>query len=688
MNAGRLTYLVLLSALSASGLSADPRADAVRQARAGDFARAIPALEALANAGDTAAAADLVAVLTWADRPAAALALWSALPADQRPAWLQADVAHALAQLGGGLGARELAPEDPALAAAGAASLTRLATVTGEDPAQRFAAADRALRELDRQLATERARPAPDAGLIRRLSLDRWIALHARSRMTEIVAELDRWPEPLPALPPYALGVAADALLYLEQPDRARQIYRLAVASVADDPALNLGLFYAYIECEDFAAAYALIDRLDRAQPEGVRYADERSPRDNPDKLGLVVAAAQARQYGDQLAEAWTRLRRLRDRAPGNTYLRRVTASLMAARGWPRAALAELRQVETLEPGAPDTRIARADLQLALRDYSAAGPEIAALGELRPENKSVQRLQRDWHQHEQPEFYARAETSRGASPDLKGRSWSAQAEVWTPPLDAWRIYATAARAAADIPEGEVKASRLAAGLEWRAPAWELLATTGRGDSVRNDTLAALRANWEPTDQWTATAVAEHGSADTPLRALHYGIRADSLDFSTAYSPDESRQLSAGARLVEFTSGNHQDTLSAGWRERLLSRPGLQVDLRADFSRQRNSQAGEPYYSPRRMTDAGASLAAHHVIHRRYARVLAQRLVLAAGLRDEADFGSGATWSARYELRRDFSETLSLVVAGETGDSRYDGLRERFTRWEFTIHGRF
>jgi len=79
---------------------------------------------------------------------------------------------------------------------------------------------------------------------------------------------------------------------------------------------------------------------------------------------------------------------------------------------------------------------------------------------------------------------------------------------------------------------------------------------------------------------------------------------------------------------------------------------------------------------------------HHVIHRRYAWILAQRIVLATGVRDEADFGSGATWSARYELRREFSATLSLVAAYETGDSRYDGLRERFTRWELTIHGRF
>jgi biofilm PGA synthesis protein PgaA len=691
LNAGRLFLLLLLAAaLAAVSGRADPRADAVQQARAGNFAHAIPALEQLSAVGDRDATADLVAVYGWAGRPADALAAWSSLPVDQRPGWVKGDVARALTELGGGLGAQAIyGTADPGINAGAAASLARLTTVETKDPAQRFAAADRALAALDQALSTARAQPQPDAGLIRRLTFDRWIALRARVRMKEIVEEFSRWPEPPTALPPYALSPVADALLYLERPEEARELYREARRREPYDVELAFGLFYAEVECEDFAAAYALIDALDAQQPTTFKYNSEGTPRDNPDKLGFSVAAAQVRYYADEVAAAWPRIEKLALAAPGNTYVRREAAGIMAGRGWPRRALTELARVEALEPDVLATRLARTDLLFAMRQYAEAEPEIAALGATYPENKAVQRLTRSWELFHIPEFYASYEHETGGGPDIAGGSWRATAEVWTPPLAYnWRLMAGYTAAAATIPEGDISMNVPFVGLEWSHGAVDFLAQAGRLDSVEDSTHLRLRARWQASDTWSTEVSAAANTPEFPLRALYYQITGDTLAASVAWAPHESRRLSLGGQATDFSSGNRRAEVSAGWRERIYERPHFDLDLVADTSLQTNSQAGEPYYAPARSWDYGAGLEAAHVISRRYRTAWVHQAGVHVGQRTERGFNTGGIWSARYELRRDFSDALSLSARLTTGSSRYDGVAERYTRWEVMIHGRF
>ncbi|AOS43630.1 Poly-beta-1,6-N-acetyl-D-glucosamine export protein precursor [Lacunisphaera limnophila] len=683
-------HLLLLFPLALGLVRADPRTDAVQLARVGDFGRALPVLEQLAAGGDATAQADLVAVYTWAGRPADALAAWSALPPDARPGWVQTDVARALADLGGGLGARAVAGAgDPALDAAAGASLTRLTTVGDRDPAQRFATADRALADLGRQLVAARARPEPDGGIIRRLTLDRWVALRARVRMAEIAAEFSRWPEPATALPPYALAAVGDALLYLEKPEQARELYREARRRDPDNLELAQSLFYAEVECEDFAAAYALVDALDAAQPAGFTYTTEAAPRDNPDKLGLAVTAALARYYADELASAWRRIEPLARAAPGNGYVRRESAAVMAARGWPRRALTELARVETLDPGETATHLARTELLFATRQYAATDDAITALGAAYPENKAVQRLLRNRELLGRPEFYLSYEHENGGGPDLSGGSWGAQAELWAPPLaHEWRLMAGYTAAQAAIPEGEVDLAVPVAGLEWRRGFVDLLAQAGRLESTRDSTHARLRGRWQATDTWSAEVTAAAHTPDLPLRALHYGLTADSLAASLGWAPHESRRLTVGGQATRFSSGNRRTEGSATWRERLYERPHLDLDLLLDASVQTNSRSGEPYYAPARAWDGGVGLEANHVIHRRYRTAWVQEASLHLGRRAERGFGAGTGWSAGYGLRRDFSDALAGHVTITTGSARYDGANERFTRWELSLHGRF
>src|SRR5262249_5483931 len=118
----------------------------------------------------------------------------------------------------------------------------------------RFAEIDRAL--ADSADAASRALDPASAltAAERQLVFDRISALRERYRMRDAVALYETMaarPEPVPG---YVKSAAASAYLYLEQPEKARDLYRAALGADASSLEARLGLFYALAESEDHAA--------------------------------------------------------------------------------------------------------------------------------------------------------------------------------------------------------------------------------------------------------------------------------------------------------------------------------------------------------------------------------------------------------------------------------------------------
>jgi hypothetical protein len=91
------------------------------------------------------------------------------------------------------------------------------AEVRASDTARRFDGTDRALADLDALLARLAADPTADPALVRRVRIDRLVALRDRYRMRELLAEA----ADLAPLPAFAEQARADALLYEQQPEAA-----------------------------------------------------------------------------------------------------------------------------------------------------------------------------------------------------------------------------------------------------------------------------------------------------------------------------------------------------------------------------------------------------------------------------------------------------------------------------------
>ena len=219
------------------------------------------------------------------------------------------EAAGILASVNAPFGAAALAGATPAIAAHQAAAMVRHGEMDPGDPARRFDGTDAALARIDTLLG---GLPPAETALRRRLRLDRLVALRNRARMEEAKAEGDALRADAP-LPPYAEVAYADALLYLRQPDAARDAYRRILAQTPADVEARYGLFYALLELEDFSAAFAVIDGLVSGEPESRSYRDDPTQYANPERASAELAAAVARFWGNQTGDAWARLARLVD---------------------------------------------------------------------------------------------------------------------------------------------------------------------------------------------------------------------------------------------------------------------------------------------------------------------------------------------------------------------------------------
>jgi biofilm PGA synthesis protein PgaA len=169
----------------------------------------------------------------------------------------------------------------------------------------------------------------------------------------------------------------------------------------------------------------------------------------------------------------------------------------------------------------------------------------------------------------------------------------------TSPLinDQWRLFAGYAYANAHPPEGFVDRDRAVAGLSLSQPDW-----SGEA-SVHQDfgTLARLGAggsvSWTPNDHVSLSASGDYISIETPLRALLYGITANSVGASASYSWNESRRFSLTGTWMPFTDGNQRFAAGAQFQQRLVSLPHFDLTGLAEIYASNNSRRNAPYYNP-------------------------------------------------------------------------------------------
>jgi biofilm PGA synthesis protein PgaA len=490
-------------------------------------------------------------------------------------------------------------------------------------------------------------------------------------------------------VPDYIREALADSLLATRHPEQSREIYQQLAEKNPRNYQANLGLFYSFIEEEDFAEAYQLIDSLAAHEPKFRTFWDSKTKYPNERFLDLQVTSILARFYGDQLDEAWERIDTLAINAPKNNWLLEIRGQVSRAREWPRQALYDYHLATLLAPESFDASVGKAASLIQLHRYREARTLLEIEERLHPQEYGTKELAKQWRFSRKPTYWSDVVYSNSSGPELDGDGMLATAEVISSPIDdVWRLSAGYRYAWSEIIEGEETFQRSNLGIEYNRANWDILGYLTYNDSTLREVGGKLKLIWQPDDFWNLSLSGERFAESTPLRALYHGIRADSFSASAGYRSSEMRDMSATVTSSTFTDGNDRVEGGARFRQRFLDIPHLDIDGRVDLYASANSKTRVPYFNPEYDFSLEGSVHVDHVYHRHYDHVLAHQLDVGYGFYDQKGYSSRWIGHIRYEHRYRFSPWLEMLAGVEFGQNVYDGHAEPYRLARFMINGKF
>jgi biofilm PGA synthesis protein PgaA len=636
-------------------------------------------------AGDTALAAG--------DNFTALRAYAQALQLSGNDAGIAAVVRRILVDLNAPYAAAAYGPQpDLSIAADQAAEMVNWgADIVPPDPKKKFEQTDAAITKLDGLIQEALKQSPPERELVLRLKRDRVVALRNRERCTEAEEEVSAMRTAGDKLPSYVRTAEADCLLALRQPQEAARAYQDVLATDPADKAASQGLFYAYIEQENFNAAFAVADQALLEQAPVIRRAGSQRPIANWDWLDAELNSSLVRDYAGMSAKAWKRILPLAEGAPALAYLRSSQGSVAASLGWTRLADEEVHIALTLEPHDLGTQTAVAGSALRLNQFGYAEQQAAELSALFPQNSGVARLQRDVDAARAPLF--RLETGgssqSGNAVDAPGSGYAITARLYSSLLmDRWRVFAAYEYLREQPIEGVVRRIRYGVGADARwsdfsleAIAWDNTGTLSRGGGT-------LAASWEANDHLSFSANAELYSIDTPLRATFYGITASGGGARTNYAWSDLMSISGGITALTFTDGNHRLQGTVFFQRRFLDRTRLSAIVQPELYLSRNTINNAPYFNPPHDATLGASVRVEQVLWRRYEHSLSQEVRGGASAYWQADFPVNWVGDVNYEQVLRFDPKWDLRYGGGVGRRVYDGRSVRNLVGSITLETRF
>jgi len=590
---------------------------------------------------------------------------------------------RSLAEIGAPQLATALADRNPGILSADerealAADLTAqqirwgtIATDTGRG-LPRFDGIDRAIADSDAAGARALDPAVKLTTNEHRLALDRISALQVRFRMYDTVALYEAMAARPGAMPAYTQAAAASAYLTLEQPEKARDLYRAALVTDPDNPGSQLGLFYALAESEDHDAALAQLERVVAATPPLIDQWSRLTIRENPVYARVLAARAMAPLFANRPGEAAQRLQILSGHAPYNMQIRTDYASALRARGWPRAAEEELRWVIAVDPGNSGALGERAGALLEMQDYRNAESSLLLAQSVAAEDGRVKRAARLYEVHGLRELIVDGNFGRSSGGPTGTRDYAVDTHLYSRPLDYnYRVFAHAFSAEARFPGGTGRRNRVGGGLEYRSPLITASAELSH-DLSGNDNGAAAALAYTPNDRWTFSGIVDSSSNETPLQASLAGINARLVSAEAVWQAHESRSAALYYAHMDFSDNNRRDITRARWTERVIAGPVYSLEVTGALYASGNSQAGAPYFNPSRDFSPTLELANEWLQWRRYTRSFRHRVVLTAGNYWQQGFGTGPVYGARYEQEWAADDRLTLRYGIGRSLHPYDG----------------
>ncbi|MDZ7789682.1 MAG: poly-beta-1,6 N-acetyl-D-glucosamine export porin PgaA [Xanthomonadales bacterium] len=523
--------------------------------------------------------------------------------------------------------------------------------------------------------------PRADSSDVRRSRFDRVVALRTRESMEAAVTAWEKLLADGHEPPVYVTVAAADAFLYLREPERAEALYRQVLFDRPDRIDTKQSLFWALLEQEDFDAAFESIDGL-------VEHPDvapgSRQHRD------ARITAAMGRGYANRLEDAMQRFESIVADHPESAAATRSLANIYRWRGWSRRALELLEPLLEANPESTDNRLLHAALLRDLGRYEEAGSILGKLNEERPEDRHVQRDYANWKTRDRWALWTHGEygESDGVR-EFGSRDQGLRMRLSAPWIGNYlQPYLRSEYSDATFPEGEADYDRVGIGFDYRRSGHRINLEYHRNRLGEEE--AGFSAAWDLRldDHWSLATRYESFSTDVPLRARGQGLDGWKAEAAVRWQAHESMGLRLGISRLAISDGNERDSVLASMKHRLHVSAHHTTDGTLDFYAARASQTGGPYYNPEE--DASLAYVVQHdwLTWRRYEHSFTQRFVAGGGAYWQKHHGIHAIGLARYEHLWQLSQHWFFHYGVGVASRVYDGDRESRVDGQVWLRGVF
>ncbi|WP_242489904.1 poly-beta-1,6 N-acetyl-D-glucosamine export porin PgaA [Noviherbaspirillum cavernae] len=512
---------------------------------------------------------------------------------------------------------------------------------------------------------------------------DRLVALRDRVRMRDAVELYQHLCAAGVTVPAYAKAAAADAYLYLEQPEIARDLYREAIDEVRQGGGENvrawqIALFYAYGEAEQHDEAQAVADGLHRdtspMMNKGMRGIEE----PNPAYSQTALLSAQARLYAGRLDQAEQRLAELRALAPHNSSIRSSWASLQSSREKPRAALEEFTLLRIDDPKSVDVAVGQGESLLTLNQFAEARAVLAPLLESSPESKAVQNFADRVDRHDR--LLLQIDTTLGRGGSVAGAESVFDSRLYSAPLkdslgEPYRVFAHVSRSQGHTDGSSLARTRIGAGIDYRARDISVEAEVNQAITAPDANGIALALSWSLSDAWRTSVFVDTNLNDLAAAAFRNGVTGKAIGASVTWIDNESRSAGASVSRTQFSDENVREGVRIWWNERWVSGPVFKLDSSVGLYTSTNSLSDRVYFSPKRDKEASVAVTGEWLTWRRYQRSFTQRLTYTFGRYWQEGFENDAVGDLRYEHAWRDDHGIALRYGMGYGFHPYDGNRE-------------
>ncbi len=561
---------------------------------------------------------------------------------------------------------------------------------TPEKESERFAETDLTLKRLDNEQRFIYATGGQtNQNLINHLRFDRISALRNRSKMRQILVEYQQLLKDKVDIPCYVLIPIGDAYLYLEQPEKSRDIYLETLKKCPNNFNARMSLFYAYIETEEWGKAFKTIDGLNAEQVEWRHSKSRKKVGENPRKLQTEMTATMARAYADRPDLAQERLEEMLNIAPANTNIRQALGTIYLWRGWPRKALEEYDITLAHEPEFIDAWISRTNALFDLARYPEVDKQIQSLAKRYPENKGVQKLQRDWDLYNRHALKIETSFTPGGTTQFGEDEWTVNTWLYSAPLKyRYKPFIHTFYNSSSFPEGSDTFKRIGTGIEYTGTEFRLGGELSQSLIGKSDKGINLWGTWLLNDYWQLGSRFESFSTNVGLRAYFQGVTAKLYQLSAQYKAHESRNVSLSLEGMNFTDGNRRISVSGSLFQRLISQPLYKLDSSLSLSTSRNTSNDVFYFSPLKDFRLSLSLNNDWIVYRRYEREFSHNLGLSISDYWQQDFGSGYTGSINYQHNWKYSNAFEISYGVSYTRAIYDGVPENAFGFSASLNWRF